>query len=105
MVSAMARALKRSDPDLFHKWIPGLASDDPKKYLTSAMFLTEKAGGSDVGANECRAVQDDDGNWRLWGEKWVATHPPFDLALVLAPPQGAPPRPGGARPFPLPPHP
>ncbi|HXA41309.1 MAG TPA: acyl-CoA dehydrogenase family protein [Candidatus Solibacter sp.] len=95
MVSAMARALKRNDPELFQKWIPGLASDDRSKYLTSAMFLTEKAGGSDVGANECRAVQDEDGNWRLWGEKWFATNPTFDLALVLARPEGAGPGTGG----------
>jgi alkylation response protein AidB-like acyl-CoA dehydrogenase len=59
------------------------------------MFLTEKAGGSDVGANECRAVQDEDGNWRLWGEKWFATNPTFDLALVLARPEGAGPGTGG----------
>ena len=95
MVSAMARALKRNDTDLYERWIAGLASDDPAKYLTAAMFLTEKAGGSDVGANECRAVQDEDGNWRLWGEKWFATNPTFDLALVLARPEGAGPGTGG----------
>ena len=95
MVSAMARALKRNDPELYQKWIPRLASDDPGEYLTAAMFLTEKAGGSDVGANECRAVQDEDGNWRLWGEKWFATNPTFDLALILARPEGAGPGTGG----------
>jgi alkylation response protein AidB-like acyl-CoA dehydrogenase len=95
MVSAMARALKRNDAELYQKWIAGLASDDPATYLTAAMFLTEKAGGSDVGANECRAVQDEDGNWRLWGEKWFATNPTFDLALVLARPEGAGPGTGG----------
>ena len=51
------------------------------------MFLTEKAGGSDVGANETRAVHDEDGNWRLYGEKWFATNPTFDLALILARPR------------------
>ena len=95
MVSAMARALKRNDPELYQKWIPRLASDKAGEYLTAAMFLTEKAGGSDVGANECRAVQDEDGNWRLWGEKWFATNPTFDLALILARPEGAGPGTGG----------
>jgi Acyl-CoA dehydrogenase, middle domain len=38
----------------------------------SAMFLTEKAGGSDVGANETTAVRGQDGAWRLYGEKWFA---------------------------------
>src|ERR1700730_9752225 len=33
MVGAMARALKRNDPELYQKWIPKLASDDPNQYL------------------------------------------------------------------------
>ena len=90
MASAMSRALQRNDPALAEKWIPHLASDEPGRYLTAAMFLTEKAGGSDVGANECRAARDSDGNWRLYGEKWFATNPTFDLALILARPEGAP---------------
>ncbi|MFN2466120.1 MAG: acyl-CoA dehydrogenase family protein [Candidatus Dormibacteria bacterium] len=88
MASAMSRALKLNDPALAERWIPRLASDGPD-YLTAAMFLTEKAGGSDVGANETRAVRDDEGNWRLYGEKWFATNPTFDLALVMARPEGA----------------
>jgi alkylation response protein AidB-like acyl-CoA dehydrogenase len=89
MASAMSRTLKRHDKQLAEKWIPRLASDDPKDYFTAAMFLTEKAGGSDVGANETEAVRDADGNWRLYGEKWFATNPTFDLALILARRQGA----------------
>lgn len=89
MASAMSRALKRNDKELADKWIPRLASDAPGEYLTAAMFLTEKAGGSDVGANETRAVKDADGNWRLYGEKWFATNPTFDLALIMARPEGA----------------
>ncbi len=89
MGSAMSRTLKRNDPALAAKWIPRLASDKPGEYLTAAMFLTEKAGGSDVGANETQAVRDSDGNWRLYGEKWFATNPTFDLALVMARPEGA----------------
>ncbi|MEA2647259.1 MAG: acyl-CoA dehydrogenase [Chloroflexota bacterium] len=89
MVSAMARALARNDKELAAKWIPRLASDVDGEWMRAAMFLTEKAGGSDVGANECRAVRDEDGNWRLYGEKWFATNPTFDLALVLARPEGA----------------
>src|SRR5450759_5031160 len=89
MGSAMSRTLKRNDPALAAKWIPRLANDKPGEYLTAAMFLTEKAGGSDVGANETRAVRDSDGNWRLYGEKWFATNPTFDLALVMARPEGA----------------
>jgi alkylation response protein AidB-like acyl-CoA dehydrogenase len=89
MASAMSRALLRNDPELARKWVPGLASDDPDNYLTAAMFLTEKAGGSDVGANETVAVRQDDGTWRLYGEKWFSTNPTADLCLILARPQGA----------------
>src|SRR5205085_4734372 len=77
MVSAMSRTLKRNDPALAAAWVPRLASDAPGEYLTAAMFLTEKAGGSDVGANETVAQKDEDGNWRLYGEKWFATNPTF----------------------------
>ena len=55
------------------------------------MFLTEKAGGSDVGANETMAVRGPDGIWRLHGEKWFASCPHSDLVLVMARPEGAAP--------------
>ncbi|GAC1335605.1 MAG: hypothetical protein NVSMB17_18700 [Candidatus Dormibacteria bacterium] len=89
MAAAMCRALRRNDPALAAEWIPRIASDDPGKYLTAAMFMTEKAGGSDVGANECIAVKQDDGTWRLHGEKWFCSNPTADLTLVLARPEGA----------------
>ena len=88
MASAMCRALRRNDRALWERWGPGLTSADPEKYLTAAMFMTEKAGGSDVGANETTAVRDGD-NWRLHGEKWFCSNPTADLILVLARPQGA----------------
>ncbi|MHB8507547.1 MAG: acyl-CoA dehydrogenase family protein, partial [Candidatus Dormibacteria bacterium] len=89
MASAMCRALTRNDPALAATWVPRIASDDPNSYLTAAMFMTEKAGGSDVGANECRAVRDAGGNWRLWGEKWFCSNPTADVVLVLARPENA----------------
>ncbi len=52
------------------------------------MFLTEKAGGSDVGANETVAVRDEGGGWRLHGEKWFCSCPHSDLLLVMARPEG-----------------
>jgi len=88
MIEAMARALERNDPTLAARFVPRLA-DDTGNHLTAAMFLTEKAGGSDVGANETVAVRQDDGTWRLHGEKWFASCPQSDLALVMARPEGA----------------
>ena len=49
----------RRDHDKFAGLLPGII-DDTGNHLTVAMFLTEKAGGSDVGANESVAVRDDD---------------------------------------------
>ena len=54
-----------------------------------AMYLTEKQGGSDVGANEVEARKDADGAWRLYGEKWFCSNCVADVALVLARPEGA----------------
>lgn len=90
MMDAMARCLTRNDPALAERYVPRIA-DDSGAALTSAMFLTEKAGGSDVGANETVAVRDDGGGWRLHGEKWFASCPHSDLILVTARPEGAPP--------------
>jgi alkylation response protein AidB-like acyl-CoA dehydrogenase len=94
MMDAMARCLTRNDPALAARWVPRIA-DDSGRHRTSAMFLTEKAGGSDVGANETVAVRAGDGSWRLHGEKWFASCPQSDLVLVMARPAGAPPGPAG----------
>ena len=88
MMGAMARCLERNDQALAEKFVPGLA-DDTGHHLTAGMFLTEKAGGSDVGANETVAVRGEDGVWRLHGEKWFASCPQSDLILVMARPDGA----------------
>jgi alkylation response protein AidB-like acyl-CoA dehydrogenase len=88
MMDAGARALERNDPELARRFIPRL-TDDTGKHMTMAMFLTEKAGGSDVGANETVAVRQDDGTYRLTGEKWFASCPHSDLVLVMARPEGA----------------
>ncbi|MBV8302390.1 MAG: acyl-CoA dehydrogenase family protein [Candidatus Dormibacteraeota bacterium] len=94
MMDAMARCLLRNDPALAACFVPRIA-DDSGSHLTAAMFLTEKAGGSDVGANECTAQRAADGSWRLHGEKWFCSCAHSDLVLVLARPQGAPPGPRG----------
>ncbi len=94
MMDAMARCLVRNDAALAERFVPRIA-DDTGGHLTSAMFLTEKAGGSDVGANETVAVRDDEGTWRLHGEKWFASCPHSDLVLVMARPEGAPAGPAG----------
>src|SRR5438132_4137129 len=41
---------------------------------SGGMFLTERAGGSDVGANETVARLDVDGTWLLSGQKWFCSN-------------------------------
>jgi acyl-CoA dehydrogenase len=94
MMDAAARCLERNDAALAARFVPGII-DDAGRHLTVAMFLTEKAGGSDVGANESIAAPAGDGTWRLSGEKWFASCAHSDLILVLARPVGAPSGPRG----------
>ncbi|HUO45933.1 MAG TPA: acyl-CoA dehydrogenase [Acidimicrobiia bacterium] len=63
---------------------------------TGTMCLTEPHAGSDVGALSTRAVRQDDGSYRLFGQKIFITWGDHDLTeniihLVLARTPGAPP--------------
>ncbi|PIQ43026.1 MAG: acyl-CoA dehydrogenase [Gammaproteobacteria bacterium CG11_big_fil_rev_8_21_14_0_20_46_22] len=51
---------------------------------TGAQFLTEIQGGSDVGKNACQAYQDEQGHWRISGEKWFCSNANADLILMTA---------------------
>jgi acyl-CoA dehydrogenase len=54
------------------------------------MFMTEQGAGSDVAAITTRAEPQDDGAWRLTGDKWFCSNADADLALVLARSESAP---------------
>jgi acyl-CoA dehydrogenase len=69
--------------------LPRMLSGDLSTMWKGTQFMTEKAGGSDVGAIETVAGQQD-GVWRLYGEKWFCSHTDADVALMLARPEGAP---------------
>jgi acyl-CoA dehydrogenase len=66
-----------------------LVSRDPAFAWTSGQWMTETAGGSDVGrtATVARRV---DGEWRLYGTKWFTSATTSEMALTLARPEGAP---------------
>src|SRR3954465_8001583 len=90
MTDALARTLSRfADCSLTTRYLPGLTSQDMDTLTQGAMFITEQAAGSDVGATATRAVRSDDG-WRLYGEKWFCSNADAGVALVLARPDGAP---------------
>ncbi|BCI54609.1 DNA alkylation response protein [Mycolicibacterium litorale] len=55
----------------------------------TAQMLTERTGGSDLGALETTATRDGDA-WRLNGFKWFASNCDGQAFVVLAKPEGAP---------------
>ncbi|MBK8264508.1 MAG: acyl-CoA dehydrogenase family protein [Nannocystis sp.] len=60
-----------------------VASRDLSRLWRGAMFLTERAGGSDVGSNSVEAIPGGEG-WRLRGHKWFCSNVDAEAALVLA---------------------
>src|SRR5580698_7844197 len=71
-----------------------LLSQDPATMLKGTQFMTEKAGGSDVGALETAAERigvgaDGVERWKLFGQKWFCSHADADVAVLLARPRGA----------------
>jgi acyl-CoA dehydrogenase len=89
MTDSLARVLRRfAEPELRDRYVPRLTATRMDELLQGAQFMTEKAGGSDVGAAETEAIWD--GGWRLSGDKWFCSNVSADLMLTLARPQGAP---------------
>ncbi|HXY43463.1 MAG TPA: acyl-CoA dehydrogenase family protein, partial [Acidimicrobiales bacterium] len=80
-----------------------LTSLDPEESWEGGMFLTERQGGSDVGANTTRAVKDGE-EWRLFGDKHFCSNVDADVFIVLARPEGAPPGSRGLATFIMPRH-
>ena len=58
--------------------------------FAGAQFVTERAGGSDVGVIETEARENPDGTWSITGDKWFCSNPD-EYYLVAARPAGAPP--------------
>jgi alkylation response protein AidB-like acyl-CoA dehydrogenase len=80
---------KFADKALQDYLLPKMLSGDVATMWKGTQFMTERAGGSDVGAIETVA-RCEDGEWRLTGDKWFCSHADADVALLLARPKGAP---------------
>jgi acyl-CoA dehydrogenase len=79
---------KFASPELKDYLLPKMLSGDAATLWKGTQFMTERAGGSDVGAIETTA-RFEDGEWRLHGDKWFCSHADADVALLLARPEGA----------------
>ena len=85
MTDGVARVLTRHGThEQVSRVVPHLTSTDRDTLWTGGMFLTERAGGSDVGANETVARKNGDGTWRLTGHKWFCSNVDAEAVLVTA---------------------
>jgi alkylation response protein AidB-like acyl-CoA dehydrogenase len=80
---------KFASAELREYLLPKMLSADAATMWKGTQFMTERAGGSDVGAIETVA-RCENGEWRLYGDKWFCSHADADVALLLARPEGAP---------------
>ena len=87
---AAATLVASGNEALIDEALPHLTSRDPDSFWTSGQWMTELAGGSDVGRSNTDARQDDDGTWRLYGRKWFTSAITANMALALARPEGNP---------------
>ncbi len=89
MTSAAADLVERYGPDgIRDDIVARLRTNDPGSAWEGGMFLTERQGGSDVGANTTQAIPDGD-EWRLYGDKHFCSNVDADVFIVLARPAEA----------------
>jgi acyl-CoA dehydrogenase len=89
MTDGVATALRdASNAALRERILPRVLSRDPATFWISGQWMTENAGGSDVGNSETTARRGADGSWRLDGRKWFTSAINAEFALALARPEG-----------------
>jgi alkylation response protein AidB-like acyl-CoA dehydrogenase len=91
MTDGVARVLELygSGPEA-REAIERLTTRDLSRLWQGAMFLTERQGGSDVGANRATARPEGD-RWLLNGDKWFCSNVAAQAILALARLPGGPP--------------
>lgn len=91
MTAGVADLVERyAPPDLADELLRGLRSTDFESGTDGSMFLTERDGGSDLGATvHCVARDIGDGRVLIDGEKWFCSNIDGDAIVMLARPVGA----------------
>jgi alkylation response protein AidB-like acyl-CoA dehydrogenase len=90
MTDAAARTLLVHGDETHSDVVRRLTTRDYSEAWTSGQWMTETAGGSDVGRTGTVARRGADGLWRLHGTKWFTSSTTSETALTLARPEGAP---------------
>ncbi len=84
MTDGAARVIELSDlPALKERAFRFLTSRTPGEFWTSGQWMTERSGGSDVSRTEVTA-KFENGQWRLYGDKWFTSATTSQMAMVLA---------------------
>jgi len=84
MTDAAAHLVElHASQELRERYLPRLTSTDERTWAQGAMFLTEREGGSDVGANTTVARLAGH-EWRITGEKWFCSNAGAEVMMVLA---------------------
>jgi len=88
MTDALTRTLtKFGDKALVDRFFGDLTTQDFESLCQGSMFMTEQDAGSDVGRISTEA-REEDGVWKLYGDKWFCSNADAGLAMVLARPAG-----------------
>ncbi len=83
MTDSAARLLERhGDEALRERYLSRMVTSDLERLYQGAMFLTEREGGSDVGATTTLASCERN-SWRLTGEKWFCSNAGADVMMAL----------------------
>jgi alkylation response protein AidB-like acyl-CoA dehydrogenase len=90
MTDGAARLIEvHGDEELKQGAFKHLTSRDPRQFWTSGQWMTERTGGSDVGGTQTEARLEN-GQYRLYGDKWFTSATTSQMAMTLARLPGAP---------------
>ncbi|MFL5639556.1 MAG: acyl-CoA dehydrogenase family protein [Gemmatimonadaceae bacterium] len=91
MTDGAARFLEVHGDDAIRPVFNHLTSRDPNEFWTSGQWMTERAGGSDVGGTSTIARCESGNTYRLHGSKWFTSATTSQVAMTLARIEGAQP--------------
>lgn len=84
MTDGLIRGLKAlGTPEQKERYLPLVAGEQSNSHFMAGQYVTERVGGSNVGANRTIARRNADGKWILNGEKWFCSNP-GDLWVTTA---------------------
>lgn len=90
MTDGMILALRKiGTEEQKQKYLPLVAGENSRSHFFAGQYVTERVGGSNVGANRTTARKGANGKWVLDGEKWFCSNP-GDLWVTTAKIQDSP---------------